>query len=144
MTHKDKGHFADKHPAGTTVAPEVAQAVKQHIDGGKIACADAHGVAQRLNVQPDQVGIAIDLLEARIQKCQLGLFGHGKGRKAVKPAESVSDELGVKIKAGLISDRLPCHAAWRIAKETGLSKMAIANACEKLGIRIKPCQLGAF
>lgn len=144
MTHKDSGHFAGKHPEGTTVAPEISQAVQKRIDNGRISCADAHAIAKSLNVSPRLVGIAIDLQEARIQKCLLGLFGHGKGRKAVQPAESVSTELAEVIEAEMVHDRLPCEAAWRIAKEKTLSRTTVANACEKLGIRIKPCQLGAF
>lgn len=144
MTHKDAGHFAEKHPAGTTVAPEVEHELGKRINNGEISCAAAHAVAIDLKVSPEQIGIAIDLQETRLHKCQLGLFGHGKGRKAVQPADSVSPELEAAISAVLIDGRLACRAAWRIAVDLDVPKMTVANACERLGIRIKPCQLGAF
>ncbi len=144
MTHKDAGHFACKHPAGTTVPPEIEQAVSKNINNGKISCAAAHAAAIDLKAAPEQIGIAIDLQEARIENCQMGLFGHGKSRKAVKPAQSVSRELEDAISAALIDGRLACRAAWQIASDLDVPKMTVANACEKLGIRIKPCQLGAF
>jgi len=44
----------------------------------------------------------------------------------------------------MVDERLPCAAAWDIAAQAGISKMALSAACEALGIKIKPCQLGAF
>ena len=43
-----------------------------------------------------------------------------------------------------VKERLSCLSAWEIAEETGSTRMAISSACEKLKIKIKPCQLGAF
>jgi hypothetical protein len=74
----------------------------------------------------------------------LGLFGYGEPKRIVQPAEQVISELEQAIQAGLIDRRLPCAAAWAIADRLGLAKLDVANAAEKLGIRIKQCQLGAF
>ncbi|MCJ8502711.1 hypothetical protein [Desulfatitalea alkaliphila] len=144
MAHIDKGHFAAKHPAGTTVAPALAEAIVRRMTGKTITCSTAHAIAQEQGVSPREAGVAIDLQEGQIQKCQLGLFGYGKGRKAIVPAESVTPDLQSAIEAALVDGRLPCAAAWHIADTTGMPRMAVANACEKLGIRINRCQLGAF
>jgi len=48
------------------------------------------------------------------------------------------------IRAALVDRRLPCASAWDIAKTFGVRKMVVSAACEALGIKIKPCQLGAF
>lgn len=144
MAHKDKGRFAAKHPSGTTVTPELTEAIAVRMTDNAISCSAAHAVAEALGVPPREAGVAIDLQEGQIRKCQLGLFGYGKGRKAVQPAESVAPELQAAIEAALEDGRLPCAAAWRIADAAGMPRMAVANACEKLGLRINKCQLGAF
>ena len=145
MTHEDSGHYAAKHPPGTQVSEPLREAVKAKLsDDGTIACAVAHDIAQSLNVAPRDVGIAIDLQEGRIVKCQMGLFGYAQGQKMIKAAESVDPQLQQAVQAALVNDRLPCAEAWRLARENNMPKLAVANACETLGVKIKPCQIGAF
>ena len=144
MTHEDAGHYAAKHPEGTTPDPNIAETLKQHVRDGKITCAAAHKVARELSVSPAEVGKTIDLLEYRLSKCQLGLFGYEPEKKYVEPASTVSPELADAIRGSLVNDRLPCVSSWDLAKKSGISKMALSAACEALGIKIKPCQLGAF
>jgi len=144
MSTLSKGHFAAKHPPGTQVATDLEKAVRESLKDGSISCHIAHGIAGALNVPPHDVGVAIDLVEGRILKCQLGLFGYGKGKKMVRAAKSIMPALRNAIESGLENDQLPCAAAWRIAEEHAIPRLAVANACEMLGVRIKPCQLGAF
>jgi hypothetical protein len=144
MSTLSKGHFATKHPPGTQVSTDLEQAVRKNLKDGGISCHNAHDIARDLKVPPGEVGVAIDLAEGRILKCQLGLFGYGKGKKMVKTAKSIMPALRDAIVSSLENDRLPCAAAWRIAEEHTIPRLAVANACEMLGVRIKPCQLGAF
>ncbi len=143
MTHHDSGHFSAKHPDGTSVSPALRQAVQDRIVDKEITCHAAFAICEALHVTPREVGIAIDLQEGRIRKCQLGLFGYPKG-KAVKAAENVEPELRATIEAAVVDGRLPCREAWRIAETLGIARLAVGNACEALKIKIKPCQLGAF
>ena len=93
MGHEDVGHFADKHPKGTTLDPSLAKSIQQRADGDELTCAAAHAIAEELSISPDQVGIAMDLMEIRIGKCQMGLFGYRPQKRIVKPAESVPPQL---------------------------------------------------
>ena len=86
----------------------------------------------------------MDLLKIKLAKCQLGLFGYTPERVIVKPADKVSPELEYAIRGRLVDERLPCAQAWEIAEELSLKKMDVSCAAEALGIKIKPCQLGAF
>ncbi|UCF83859.1 MAG: hypothetical protein JSV50_22335 [Desulfobacteraceae bacterium] len=144
MTHENKGHYAKKHPAHSKVKPEIAQAVKQRASDREISCAAAHKIAADLGVQPDEVGFGLDLLEIRIVKCQLGLYGFRPEKRVVKPAEGVSESLEGAIKESLIEERLLCTAAWDIAERFGIARMDVSSACEALKIKISSCQLGAF
>ena len=85
-----------------------------------------------------------DLLELKLKKCQLGLFGYEPDKRIVKPAETVSEALETCILKELTDNRLSCEKAWEIAKKLGLTKMAVSAACEHLSIKINACQLGAF
>jgi hypothetical protein len=122
----------------------IAEAIRERLSEGKLRCVDAFRIAEELVVMPLDVGETADALEVRLAHCQLGLFGYGDPKRIVKPAEYVAQELEQAIREGLVGGRLPCAEAWTIAARLGVSKLEVANAAEKLEIRINQCQLGAF
>ena len=75
MTHKDAGKYGAKHP-GANLDERIASHIKEKITDNTISCAEAHRIAGDLDIDPVDVGTTIDLLEVRIKKCQLGLFGY--------------------------------------------------------------------
>ena len=88
--------------------------------------------------------MTIDLIEARIIKCQMGLFGYSPQKNIVKPAGNVSSELKNALDTRQKDMRISCEHCWEIASQQGLQKLEVASACETLGMKVKPCQLGAF
>ena len=144
MAHEDAGHYAAKHPEGTKPDPEIKQKLQRKIVDGKITCAAAHAIAVERRVAPEKVGIAIDLLEARIQKCQLGLFGYQPEKRIVTPAATPSSEVETAINAQLANGRIACKKCWEIAEQLGKKKMDVSSVCESMGIKVNKCQLGAF
>lgn len=143
MTSHDKGHYSRKHPETKQIDETLAHAIRERAKHGCISCAVAHDIARNLLSPPEEVGVAIDMLEIRLIKCQLGLFGYPQ-KKIVIPAKEISEELREEIEKKLKDGKLPCKMAWDIAKKLGLRKMEVSSACEALGIKIGPCQLGAF
>jgi hypothetical protein len=127
----------------------IAKVIKEGLVEGQLPCAVAFDIAERLGVEPLQVGQEADALGIKLSKCQLGLFGYGckaagKHRR-VKPMQEVPSQLALAIHASLAADgKLPCAAAWQIAVRLGLPKQTVSDAAEGLGVRIAPCQLGAF
>jgi len=144
MTHEDAGDYSKKHGPGEEPSPQVAEAVNEAAEAGQIACARVFAIASRLGVSPAEAGKTVDLLKVKLAKCQLGLFGYPPGKSILKPAEQVAPELEAAIRSRLAGGRLPCAEAWRIADEFNLRKIDVSCAAEALGIKIKPCQLGAF
>lgn len=142
MGHEDQGNYAGKRQ-GAELNQRIAASVKDRISDNAITCAEAHEIAAKLKVDPAEVGAAIDLLEVRINKCQLGLFQHEKDG-AAGSLEKIGPELDGAIRSALVNGRLACAAAWDIAKTFGLSKRAIGMACETMKIKISVCQLGTF
>lgn len=137
-------HFAQKHPSDSETDARITEALKQRVSDETVPCAVAFKIASELDVAPELVGKTADLLELRLRKCQMGLFGYEPNKRIVKPAETVSEELESCIGKELTDNRLSCRKAWEIAKKLGLGKMAVSSACERLGIKINACQLGAF
>ncbi len=147
MAHEDAGHYAGKHPQGSQVDEKISAAVKEKATDGKLSCAGAERIAKDLSVTMEEVGRTTDLMELRIHKCQLGLFGYGEDKphgKKVEAAESCEPALEMEIREGMVDGKMPCKALWEIAHRHGMKRMDVTAACEFLKIKIKPCQLGAF
>lgn len=144
MTYSDAGRYAAKHAPGASPDERIAGAVREKAAKGELVCAEAERIGAALGVKLEEIGRTLDLLELRIGRCQLGLFGYGPERKAVHPAASVAPDLAEAIRGRLAGGRLPCRAAWEIAAALKITRMAVSAACETQKIRIKPCQLGAF
>jgi hypothetical protein len=144
MGHQDVGHFAAKHPEATKVDPALEEKIRQHSIGDQLTCTAAHRIADELSLSPSQVGIAMDLMEIRIGKCQMGLFGYHPIKRIVKPAKDVSPQLQESIQNAMVDRRIPCVRCWELANANNLRKIDVASACEMLKIKISKCQLGAF
>lgn len=132
---------------GSDVDPVLATALDGAAADKKITCADAERVAGKLELPLGEVGVALDARDLHIVKCQLGLFGFGTSAPhggVVRPAQDVAPDLEAAVRGALVDGRLPCAAAWAIAEKSGLGRIEVAEVCEALRIKIKPCQLGAF
>jgi hypothetical protein len=144
MTAAPPSKFGPKHPPNAAPDPLIQEAVRRHAPTGELPCAVAFQISAALGVAPAAVGQTLDLMGVRLVKCQLGLFGYSPQKRIVKPRPPETPELAAAIQAALEKGRLPCRAAWALAERLKLRKMAVSGACEALGIKIKPCQLGAF
>jgi hypothetical protein len=144
MTHDHAGKYGAKHPAGTTYDAALAAALAARAQDGKVSCADAHAVAGENGVTPAEVGRTMDLLELRIHRCQMGLFGYSPEKRLVKPAAEVSEELRSLLVGAATQGGIDCLSCWKIAASRGIAKMAAAAACERLELKVRNCQIGAF
>jgi hypothetical protein len=144
MTKDIEKHYADKHGKNVKISPELAAKIKETATEGKMPCAVAFKIAEDLDIKPAEVGVALDLFKIRIIKCQIGIFGYDKGSKLAKSPGQVPDALGSAIREKLAGGKLACRNAWQIAGELGIGKMDVTAACDAMGIKVSPCQLGAF
>ncbi len=144
MSRDKAKKFSDKHGANAKTDPLAANKIKKSAKNGEVACAVAFQIAEELKLSPAEIGKTIDLLDFKITKCQLGLFGYGPDKKAVKPEAPENKQLEAAIRDNLVDEKLACRDAWNIASRFNVSKMTVSAACEALAIKIKPCQLGAF
>lgn len=143
MSNNQGEGYAGKHPQAALDAT-VAESLRQEIKNGRISCAAAHRVARNLERPPAEIGVALDLMEVRLMRCQLGLFGYSPEKSIAKAAGEWDPALEKDIRDALQEGRLSCAAAWAIAHRHGMSRLGVANVCEALAIKVRPCQLGAF
>ena len=144
MEHSENKTFSDKHGPDSKPDPTISRAISDKVKNNEISCAAAFKISKNLGVPPDLVGKTVDLLNFRLVKCQLGLFGYKPEKKVVKPHPDAGEDLLAAIQDSMVQGKLPCKKAWQIASRLGLSKMVVSGTCESLGVKVKPCQLGAF
>lgn len=144
-SHDRNVKFALKHAQGSEPDATLKQLLALRPKADKeISCALAMQLGKSAKAKPEDVGRTLDILEYRINLCQLGLFGHKPVSKIMAPAKP-SAEMAAAIKTRLTADgSLSCAEIWELAKDFKLPKMTTASYCAYLKVKIKPCQLGAF
>ena len=147
MTHEYSGKYAAKHPQDTPINERIAEMIRAKSQGNRLACGTAEMISNELGVEMSEVGITSDLLEIKIEKCQLGLFGYGNKPdhgKDIHVAGSVSDEIKKALEDTAVNGKVSCAELWSIADRLGIKRKEVSSACEALKLKIKECQLGAF
>jgi len=136
--------FAQKHGPDATPDKSIKNEILKLTKNGELPCAVAFEITKILQVSPDAVGRTADLMNFKLTKCQLGLFGYLPRKKIVEPLNNIKENLKDAITDALFQGRLSCEHAWNIASRLSVSKMTVSGACEAMGIKITKCQLGAF
>lgn len=144
MSLNTEKSFSEKHGAHATPDSLIKNEILKQTKNEEIPCAVAFEIAKRLQIFPDAVGKTADLINFKLIKCQLGLFGYQPQKKMVKSLDRVDADLKDAIGDALVEERLSCKSAWDIASQLKIRRMKVSAACETLGIKIKDCQLGAF
>ncbi|HNX24020.1 MAG TPA: hypothetical protein PKG60_08205 [Spirochaetota bacterium] len=122
---------------------DIVEVLKSAAVDNKLACTKVFEIINEHSVFPDIAGFTMNQYKIKINFCQLGLFGYPEGKK-ILACETVSEILEDRIYSQIEDGKLPCAAAWHIASELEMKKLEVTAACEKLGIKINKCQLGAF
>jgi hypothetical protein len=127
---------------------EIKVKIESSLVNGQLPCTVAHVIAYELDVKPLQVGQTANEVEVAISLCQLGCFGYGskaEGKsKILRPAAKEDEDLMERLRSAAVEGSMSCLKLWQIAAEFGLERLAVSNAAEALGIKIRPCQLGCF
>jgi hypothetical protein len=144
MKLKKGESYFKKHGPDALPDLSIKNEILKHTKDKNIPCAVAFEIAEALQVSPKEVGKTADLMNFKLTKCQLGLFGYQPQKKIVKPRDSIEENLKDTVSRSLSQGRLSCKDAWEIASRFNIGKMAVSGACETMGIKIKNCQLGAF
>lgn len=122
--------------------------IKDRSHEGEMPCIAAHTAAWETKTPPARIGQLIDQLELRISHCQLGLFGYGpkeEGKsKLVRPMQEIDPQIKTHLESRAKEDRISCLAIWDIADKMRIERLIVGNTADAMGLKIAPCQLGAF
>ncbi|MCP4693726.1 MAG: hypothetical protein GY859_37175 [Desulfobacterales bacterium] len=144
MSSNSGKKYSEKHGEDAKPDPILEKEIQKRLKDQAIPCAVIFNMAKELKVSHREIAKTVDLLDITISKCQLGLFGYKPEKKKVKAETTSNQELMDAIEASAKNNRLPCEKAWEIAARFKTPKMKVSNICEGAGIKVKPCQLGAF
>ena len=144
MIDQKNNQFAAKHQGKAQISNIIKNEILKQNKDGKLPCLIAFRIANSLQVAAADVGRTVDLLNFRLTKCQLDLFGYKSQKKIIKAKEPEDQSIKKAIHDGLVEERLPCINAWEIASRFNIHKMMVSSACEAMNIKIIKCQLGAF
>jgi hypothetical protein len=144
MNVDKRNKFSEKHGSDATPDRFIEEEILKQGKNKKLPCAVAFEISRTLKVSPDAVGMTADLMNFKLTKCQLGLFGYQPQKKIVKHPDRVTEDLKNAIADQLVQGRLSCQRAWDIASGLKIGKMKVSGACEAMDIKITGCQLGAF
>ncbi len=126
----------------------VVERVKQRAHEGQIPCTAAHTAAWETGVSPAEVGAVLNEIGLAVDLCQLGLFGYGPKAehksKLLRPMAAIDPELRSRIEARAGNRVISCLDCWEIADALRIERLAVGNAADAMGIKIRPCQLGCF
>ncbi|MEA3308670.1 MAG: hypothetical protein U9Q70_04055 [Chloroflexota bacterium] len=136
-------------PTDFVVDEHLAQVIRARTRKGKLPCAVAFAIAAQQGMSPRLVGQTADVLQIHLSHCQLGLFGYPGGKKGWELAKStpllLQDKIQAALRAAVMeSGTLACTQLWELAAQFQVPKLRIGQLCDELGIKITPCQLGAF
>ena len=144
MDLKSGKRFVEKHGPDARPDRVIKNEILKKTHKNEVPCAVAFEIAKELQLSPDAVGMTADLMDYRLVKCQLGLFGYQPKKKIVTPQYTVTEDLKNAISESLVQGRLSCKSAWDIAVRFKIHKMKVSGVCEAMGVKITHCQLGAF
>jgi LAO/AO transport system kinase len=68
----------------------------------------------------------------------------GKRESKPKPRTEGNEAIEARVREGAEDGKLPCAVAFKIAEEMKVSRLAVGEAADRLGVRISRCQLGCF
>jgi hypothetical protein len=124
----------------------VAAAITARLVEGQLPCASAWEAARELGVQPLVIGQAADRMQVHLSACQLGFFGpachpeNADATEAAVPRAFAEALLAARGERGEISCAQLLHEAARF----GVPRLEAGECADRLRIKVRHCDLGAF
>ncbi len=134
-------------PEDLLIEAELEKALRAALAGDVLPCAAAFRLAEEWQLEPLAVGQAADALDIHLSACQLGLFGypgHTKGWASIVDRPVPASLEAALLEAAGETHKLSCIQLWELAAQFGVPRLQIGFVADRLGIKIRPCQLGAF
>jgi len=110
MDLQNDKRFVKKHGPDAQPDRVIKNEMLKRTNKNEVPCAVAFEIAKALQVSPEAVGMTADLMNYRLVKCQLGLFGYQPKKKIVTPQHTVTEDVKNAISEALVQGRLLAKA----------------------------------
>jgi hypothetical protein len=135
-----------ENPAGLSdeMLVKLTDKVKASLHDGSLACIVAFRIAHDAGVPKIAVGEIADKLGIRVTKCQIGCFKVEKIIHETITGDKVDGEVLLKVEALSKDDALTCANVFDLARQLGLTPMAVVSVANAKNMKVHHCQLGCF
>jgi hypothetical protein len=135
--------------AGGPVDVRLAAEIKARVENTGLSCAAAMGAAEARGADPLDIGRAADALGIRLTVCQLGLFGFPGRAKGLTGKEAAKEDLPPGFEeavreAATVAGNITCLDLWVLAARFSVPRLRAGRLADRLGLKVRECQLGAF
>ena len=150
MSQEDGMALKDKKvDRAAKVDEALVKEIRGRLQGGKLACAAAFNVAEERGLSRLEVGRTADVVSIHLTLCQLGLFGYPDKAKfwQSNPVQDPASTAGLDEAILATRDRnnvISCSSLMAIAGRFSLSFVQVGFEADRLGVKVKHCQLGSF
>lgn len=123
---------------------QLEAAVKASLQDGYLSCPVGWKLAKEAGVSKVVIGEITDRLGVRITNCQLGCFKVEKTPYDETQEKQSAAEVVAGVQALRDKNELNCVNVFDLAHRLKVAPMAVADAVNELGLKIRNCQLGCF
>jgi hypothetical protein len=132
--------------ANAQVDARVTAAITLRLEGGHLPCAAAWEAAGQLGVEPSVIGTTADQLRVHLSACQLGFFGPDRHAGETSAVDAV---VSGGLAEALLAARgergeMSCARLWQEAARFGVPRLEAGALANRLHIKVRDCDLGAF
>jgi hypothetical protein len=118
--------------------------IKESAQDSHLPCGKAFRIAEEYDVPKIAVGERVDRLGIRITNCQIGCFKVDKNLHENIDAAKMNKEVIVALDKLNNADALNCAGVFELSRQFQLTPMAVADAANSKGLKVRRCQLGCF
>lgn len=123
---------------------QLEDAVKAAVRDGGVSCPSGWRIAKDAGVSRLDVGVRIDKLGIRVTDCQLGCFTVGKTPYTGESTEAFGEAVSREVEDLNAQGKFTCSNVFALARKLGVKPVAVADAGNVKGYKIRECQLGCF
>ncbi len=135
-----------ENPAGLSLESlaRLERAVTESLRQEHLPCPVAWRIAKDLDIPRIAVGAAMDKLGARVTDCQIGFFKVDKTPYQDDDPQQPSPELAAGLQELVAARNLTCAEVFALAHRLKTTPLTLSDAANRLGLKIRACQLGCF
>jgi hypothetical protein len=136
----------EENPCGLSadMLAKLDEKIRASAQDSHLPCGKAFRIADEYNVPKIAVGERVDRMGIRITNCQIGCFKVDKNLHENIDNAKMDEKIIAALNELNQADALNCAGVFELARQFKLTPMAVADAANSSGLKVRRCQLGCF